>query len=522
MKMERSYHLQSEICWAVRPLNNQDLLPHPKPVSDMHDAPDIEPELTSGAMKLRRKKLDNLSWDHTGRHPGNPYFWKIILILIGVGLRYIFRRSHYEKIPDFEGGRVISSIHINGLVDPATLVSSQDRRIISMGRHDLMTMPLVGWFSRRMGSQPVIRKSEIENGVSDEEYARKINDRTLLTMTNCIASGYNAMVLPEGKSHQDPHLHRFKTGPMRFALNAASIAKHRGLPNPALQPVGLHFRCHHWFRTDVFVEFQEPIPVHAPEVPGAPERLSSGLWEEPPSDQVHNLRDTLFSSLSEVTPDAPDWETYRAWHLIGHVKSNASNSQLKSFRAEVLAAREVRDALLNGQTKEGLMAPATEAAKILNDNQLDGRALTGIKLDSRIVWPKAAIGIFLMILMSPITLPSTGVQAFFAWYLGDRTDEGIDARTTYHFLAAMFSPILFWLPLAIVTSFLMHPLSMLTIATVMLILLVIHVSNLVFLFGYDCWSDFSTSRRRAKLASSDRGKRLEELISDVKTNLNLL
>tara|TARA_Y100000741_G_scaffold350087_1_gene319864 strand:- start:1054 stop:2520 length:1467 start_codon:yes stop_codon:yes gene_type:complete len=488
----------------------------------MHDAPDIEPELTSGAMKLRRKKLDNLSWDHTGRHPGNPYFWKIILILIGVGLRYIFRRSHYEKIPDFEGGRVISSIHINGLVDPATLVSSQDRRIISMGRHDLMTMPLVGWFSRRMGSQPVIRKSEIENGVSDEEYARKINDRTLLTMTNCIASGYNAMVLPEGKSHQDPHLHRFKTGPMRFALNAASIAKHRGLPNPALQPVGLHFRCHHWFRTDVFVEFQEPIPVHAPEVPGAPERLSSGLWEEPPSDQVHNLRDTLFSSLSEVTPDAPDWETYRAWHLIGHVKSNASNSQLKSFRAEVLAAREVRDALLNGQTKEDLLAPATEAAKILNDNQLDGRALTGIKLDSRIVWPKAAIGIFLMILMSPITLPSTGVQAFFAWYLGDRTDEGIDARTTYHFLAAMFSPILFWLPLAIVTAFLIHPPSMLSIAAVISILLIIHISNLVFLFGYDCWSDFSSSRRRAKLAASDRGKRLEELISDVKTNLNLL
>ena len=286
--------------------------------------------------------------------------------------------------------------------------------------------------------------------------------------------------------------------------------------------MGLHFRCHHWFRTDVFVEFQEPIPVHAPEVPGAPERLSSGLWEEPPSDQVHNLRDTLFSSLSEVTPDAPDWETYRAWHLIGHIKANTSNSQLKSFRDEVLAAREVRAALSDGQTKEDLMAPAIEAAKILNDDQLDGRALTGIKLDSRIAWTKSAIGIFLMILMSPITLPSTGIQAFFAWYLGDRTDEGIDARTTYHFLAAMFSPILFWLPLAIVTAFLMYPPSLLSIAIAMSILLVIHISNLVFLFGYDCWSDFSTSRRRAKLASSDRGKRLEELISDVKTNLNLL
>jgi len=488
----------------------------------MQDAPDIEPELSSGAMKLRRKKLDNLPWDHTGRHPGNPYFWRIILIMIGIGLRYIFRTSQYDKIPDFKGGRVLCSMHINGLVDPATLVRSQDRRIISMGRHDLMTMPLIGWFTRRMGSQPVIRKSEIENGVSDEEYARKINDRTLLTMTNCIASGYNAIVMPEGKSHEDSHLHRFKTGPMRFVLNAASIAKHRGLPNPALQPVGLHFRRYHWFRTDVFVEFQEPIPVLAPEVSGAPERLSSGIWEEPPSDQVHNLRDTLFSSLSEVTPASPDWDTYRAWHLIGHIKANTSNSQLKSFKDEVIAAREVRGAILDGQTTKVLMSPAVEAAQILNDNQLDGRALTGIKIDSKIAWTKAAIGIFLMILMSPITLPSTGIQAFFAWYLGDRTDEGIDARTTYHFLAAMFSPILFWLPMALVTAFLMHPLSLLSIVTTMLILLVIHISNLVFLFGYDCWSDFSTSRRRAKLASSDKGKRLEELISDLKTNLNLL
>ena len=63
------------------------------------------------------------------------------------------------------------------------------------------------------------------------------------------------------------------------------------------------------------------------------------------------------------------------------------------------------------------MAPAIEAAKILNDNQLDGRALTGIKLDSRIAWTKSAIGIFLMILMSPVTIPSTGIQAFFACIL---------------------------------------------------------------------------------------------------------
>ena len=477
-------------------------------------------------MKLRTKKLDRLPWDHTGRHPGNPFFWKIILLMMGVGLRYIFRRSHYDKFPEFEGGRVLSAIHLNGLVDPTTMVHSQDRRVISMGRHDLMTMPLIGWFSRRMGSQPVIRKSEIDNGVSDEEYARKINDRTLLTMTNCIASGHNALVMPEGKSHQDSRLHRFKTGPMRFALNAASIAQHRGLPPPALQPIGLHFRCHHWFRTDAFVEFQDPIPVTAPEVPGAAERLSSGEWVEPPSEQVHYLRDSLFSSLSEVTPDAPDWETYRAWHLIGHIRANLANKNLMSFKDEVLAARDVRNSLARSQPAEDLLAPSIEAAKILHDHDLDGRSIEGTNLKTSRMWISGLAGIFLMALAAPITIPSTGFQAFFAWYMGDRTDEGIDARTTYHFLAGMFSPVLFWIPIAIATSIILIPPSMtsfpINLGLAVIIVILIHASNLVFLFGYDCWTDFSNSVRSTRLASSEQGKRLHELIDVVSANLNLL
>jgi|TARA_B110000263_G_scaffold250186_1_gene271356 1-acyl-sn-glycerol-3-phosphate acyltransferase len=492
----------------------------------MQGAPNIEPELSSGAMKLRRKKLDRLPWDHTGRHPGSPFFWQIILLMMGVGLRYIFRRSQYDKIPDFEGGRVLSAIHLNGLVDPSTMVHSQDRRVISMGRHDLMTMPLIGWLSRRMGSQPVIRKSEIDNGVSDEEYARKINDRTLLTMTNCIASGHNALVMPEGKSHQDSRLHRFKTGPMRFALNAASIAQYKGLPSPALQPVGLHFRCHYLFRTDVFVEFQEPILVEAPEVPGAPERLSSGTWEEPPPEQVNSLRDRLFSSLSEITPDASDWDTYRAWHLIGHVRANVANKPLQSFKDEVLAARDVRDSLSESEVPERLLTPSIEAAKILHAHDLDGRSLGGQNPKTSRLWTKAVMGVFLMALAAPVTIPSTGIQAFLAWYMGDRTDEGVDARTTYHFLAGMFSPVLFWPPLAIVMSLLLIPPSIHAIPfnlwLALVIIFLIHASNVVFLFGYDCWTDFSTSSKRAKLESSEQGKRLVELINDVSINLNLL
>ena len=67
-----------------------------------------------------------------------------------------------------------------------------------------------------------------------------------------------------------------------------------------------------------------------------------------------------------------------------------------------------------------------------------------------------------MTLALPISLISTGLQALLAVIFAERTDEGIDARTTYYLLAAMFSPILFWPPIAFAISLLVHPLSFTT------------------------------------------------------------
>ena len=442
--------------------------------------------------------------------------------MIGVGLRYIFRKRELDKIPDFEGGRILSAIHINGLVDPSLMVAAQDRRIISMGRHDLMTMPLIGWVTRRMGSQPVIRKPEIELGVSDEKYAKKINDRTLLTMTNCIAAGYNALVMPEGKSHQDSKLHRFKTGPMRFALNAATLARHKGKSSPALQPVGLHYRCHFWFRTDVFVEFGTPIEVMAPNVEGIGEALSSGEWLEPPSTEVNSLKEELFSALSKITPDAPDWSTYRAWHLIAHVRANKDRKPLTTFKQEVLGARRVRDSVTRLESVDKLMQPSIQAAEILHSNDLDGRALKSLEIVNKRSSIKAIAGIFLMIIASPVSVMSTGLQTLAAVFFAKRTDEGVDARTTYYLLAGMFSPVLFWPPIAFATSLLVHPLSFTTPFLTVVIMTLFHLSNQIFLFGYDLWVDYTFWRKAHLLSKSDQGQKLRTLIKEVSSNLNLL
>jgi len=492
-------------------------------MANSENAPDELPGLSSSATRINVRKLESLPWDHSGKHPGNRLFWEVIRRAVDIAWSYVIRHSEMDSPPEVEGGSVYASTHINGLIDPLAIMQSQDRRIIAIGRHDIMTMPVIGWITRRIGSQPVIRRAELERGVSDPEFAKKINKRSMLTMANCIASGHAAIVMPEGKSHQDTKMHALRTGALRFALSAASIAHERELPQPVIQPVGLHFRCHFWFRTDVFVEFGEPITIPLLEDTQHHSSLAGGEWLEPPAEQVIPLRDELYESLTHVTPNAPDWETYRAWHLLGHLRANSSTSPLSSLKQEVLAARDIREQLILIENTSSLVEDAKEAADILHSVGLDARTLDvrgRIKTDSRL--ERGALAILAMLLTAPITIPTTGLQAFVGWYAGDHTDEGIDSRTTHHMIGALFSPLFFWPLISLAFLYSLFGASLLLPIYLAVSLPIIHISNLVFLWGYDMLTDFGDARRRRRLASSATGGRLEELVEQLVPRLGVL
>jgi len=488
-------------------------------VSDADEAPDILPILSSSASRINTRKLIRVPWDHSGKHPGNRPFWSVLRAAVNVAWSYIFRRVEIDPAPNYEGGLVYASIHINGLIDPLAITISQPRRIISIGRHDIMTMPVIGWLTRRMGSQPVIRKAEIQGGHADKELATQINQRSMLTMANCIASGHAAIVMPEGKSHQDSHLHALRTGPLRFTLNAASIAHHRGLENPRIQPVGLHYRSHHWFRTDIYVEFGEPLLIPLVGEDETHRRIAEGEWIEPPAENVIPLKEELYDKLAPITPDAPDWETYRAWHILGHRRANQKGRKLVSYKEEVLAARKIK----NSSVPDSVLDNATDAAQILHSNDLDARSLDSegqIRRESS--GTSAILGSLLMILASPITIPSTGLQAFVGWFAGDRSDEGVDARTTHHMIGSILSPLLMWPLISLIAGSLYFGSKPILLVFVLLSLPIFHISNLIFLSGYDMWVDYGVAKRRNTLANSNEGRKLEDLITQIDSELVVL
>ena len=89
-----------------------------------------------------------------------------------------------------------------------------------------------------------------------------------------------------------------------------------------------------------------------------------------------------------------------------------------------------------------MIESATKLESILSSHKLNGRDLddSGEKL-SRFKPSKIPFNFIILLsflAFSPLFVLSMGIQIFFGQILGNNTDEGLDARTTFHLLTALF------------------------------------------------------------------------------------
>ena len=425
---------------------------------------DALPYLSKSAKNMKMDKLLSTPIPtYEGKTPGS-YFWtKVIYWICSRISKVQFRTieaSGMEKIPR-DRGSLCCAWHTNGILDALQITLNHPEYFVLGARHDLVTRPMLGWWTRKMAVQPVVRKAELLRGGCTEEEANFLNGRSLMTLASGISHGYGCVLFPEGTSHNNAYMLRFRTGPMRTVLAASALAKASNKELPVLIPMGLHFRTREYFRTDVWVEYGTPIQVESDDVPqNLVDAVSSGTWSEPPAESVFKLRDKLRTDLVPLSPNANSWEEYRGLMLLGHVKGRMEGKKPTTWRQEVEMARELRDTYasksksldVDNLQPEKIINPivdkSSRAAEILHKNGLDGRDLN--HSSNKLASPRIAklpLGIVratLFALLLPVFLISLLPQVVLGRLLGDSTDEGIDARTSYQFLAAMFGSIIVW------------------------------------------------------------------------------
>jgi 1-acyl-sn-glycerol-3-phosphate acyltransferase len=411
---------------------------------------EVLPTLSKRSADLKYEELLNLPPPKfKGKYPGSSFFMSFGYFCLNRTKETQFRNlivSGKEKIPS-ERGTLCTAWHTNGVMDPLLVILTHPKKAIVGARHDLVLRPILGWWARKFAVQPVIRKAELIRGGCSEEAAAFLNGRSLRALADGISTGYASALFPEGTSHNEAHLLRIRTGPMRTIIAAAALSDIKERPRPVLQPLGLHFRIRHHWRTDCWVEYGDPLII--PENAVSKElkqELEKGGWKEPDFESVCALRDRLEEKLIPLTPNAPDWSTNRTWHLLGHLRNRAIGKTPNDWREEVLAARKERDRTpIEGD--ELLIKKADSAAVILHKNNLDGRDLA-ISGELRKANPLVGIARIPILLLSLLTLPifimSCGVQTILGYKIGNKTDEGLDARTSFQFMVAMFVSLLLW------------------------------------------------------------------------------
>ena len=422
------------------------------------------PYLSKSAKNMKMDMLLNTPLpSYEGKTPGS-YFWTRLIYWICHRISKVQYRSiessGTERIPR-DRGSLCCAWHTNGILDALQIALNHPEYFVIGARHDLVTRPILGWWTRKMAVQPVVRKAELLRGGCTEDEANFLNGRSLMALASGISHGYGCVLFPEGTSHNNSYMIRFRTGPMRTVLAASALAKSTGKELPVLIPMGLHFRTREYFRTDVWVEYGEPIQIKDGDVPqNLVDAVSTGSWSEPPAESVFKLRDKLRDDLVPLSPNTHSWDEYRGLLLLGHVKGRMEHNPPKSWRAEVEQARSLRnkynsgpksmnvDDLQPNKITETLVAKSEQAARILHENGMDGRDLnfdsTSLAKPEVSKLPLATIRIGLFIALLPVFLISLLPQIILGRILGDSTDEGIDARTSYQFLAAMFGSILIW------------------------------------------------------------------------------
>ena len=217
----------------------------------------------------------------------------LIIWLFRVVTNTFFRRIdvvNIENVPE-DGPVIFAGNHPNALMDGWLLTAKCGRWPLHfMANAKLWKYRLLAPALNASGAVPVYSRDEL-GGEAD-------NDKAFAKLYEVIESGNCMGIFPEGISHVESQLSKLKTGAARVALAVAA----RGKVQIKIIPCGLNYIHRHRFRSQVLIEFGEPIVIDD-------EWIKSYRLDERQS--VRDLTDHLAEALAGVTLNAPDWRTLR-------------------------------------------------------------------------------------------------------------------------------------------------------------------------------------------------------------------
>ena len=218
---------------------------------------------------------------------------RLIRTLIRVITSTFFRRIEVtgEQHVPADGPVIFAGNHPNALMDGWLLTAKCGRWPLHfLANAKLWNYRVLGPMLDATGAVPVYRREEHDGEVDNQSAFERLYE--VIESGNCVG------IFPEGISHAESQLIKLKTGTARIALAVAA----RGKATVRIIPCGLNYIHRHRFRSQVLIEFGDPIVVGEEWV---------GKYRQDEYATVRELTALLANALNAVTLNAPDWSTLR-------------------------------------------------------------------------------------------------------------------------------------------------------------------------------------------------------------------
>jgi len=362
---------------------------------------------------------------------------RFVVSLIRMVANTFFRRIDVvglENIPA-DGPLIFAGNHPNALMDGWLLTAKCGRWPLHfLANAKLWKYKLMGPLLDATGAVPVYRREEHDGEVDNQQAFDKVYE--------IIESGKCMGIFPEGVSHAESQLVKLKTGTARIALEVAA----RGRANVKIVPCGLNYIHRHRFRSQVLIEFGEPIDI-------GEKWLRDYAKDEQAT--VRQLTEYLAQMLKGVTLNAPDWRTLRFIQTARRLYKPSSADMTPGQYVEL--SRRFVDAYL-ASTED----PATLAFRDDIENYQSRLDMLGLK-DHQLRFPvtlgrafrKIMLRGLTMLALLPLAIPGALVHLPVGWIaatVGEKFSYEMDDVATLKVIATILLLPLIYLLIAIVVG----------------------------------------------------------------------
>ena len=364
-------------------------------------------------------------------------FQQLILALIRAVTSTFFRRIDVvgtEHVP-VDGPVIFAGNHPNALMDGWLLTAKCGRWPLHfLANAKLWEYPLLAPALDASGAVPVYRREEHDGEVNNEQAFARLYE--VIESGDCIG------IFPEGISHAESQLVKLKTGTARVALAVAA----RGKVVVKIVPCGLNYIHRHRFRSQVLLEFGEPIVIDD-------EWLAAYSGDE--QRTVRKLTEHLADRLGSVTLNAPDWRTLRiiqtARRLYKPSKANLSPGEYielnRRFVEQYLA--DIDEPELQALSHEVEDYQARLDMLGLMDHQLRKPVTLSV------AFRKVVLRTLRMLTLLPLAIPGAILHLPVGWIaatVGERFSYEMDDVATLKVLATILLLPLLYLAIGIVVG----------------------------------------------------------------------